>query len=103
MAGSEVPAALATGVCRLRHDRMEQGPTEPRAGCGASLLSSGGAGGRVLLSGLWCGADSYRDAVSLPDASGMSARHVQRSRARMLSTSALLLRFSRTESRSGAL
>ena len=43
---------LATGVCRLRHDRMEHGPTEPRAGRSTFLLSSGGAGGRVLLSGL---------------------------------------------------
>ena len=31
-------------VCRPRHDQMEQGPTEPRAGCGTFLLSSGGAG-----------------------------------------------------------
>ena len=42
---------LAASVCQLRHDQMEQSPTEPPAG----LLSSGGAG-RVLLSGLWCGA-----------------------------------------------
>ena len=42
---------LATSVCQLRHDRMEQGPTEPHAGRSTFLLSSGGAGGRVLLSG----------------------------------------------------
>ena len=35
----------ATSVCRLRHDRMEQGPTEPHAGRSTFLLSSGGAGG----------------------------------------------------------
>ena len=42
---------LATTICQLRHDRMEQGPTEPHAGRSTFLLSSGGAGGRVLLSG----------------------------------------------------
>ena len=36
---------LATSVCQLRHDQMEQGPTEPHAGRGTFLLSSGGAGG----------------------------------------------------------
>ena len=41
----EVRGRLATGVCRLRHDRMEQGPTEPHAGRSTFLLSSGGAGG----------------------------------------------------------
>ena len=39
------PTRLATSVCQLRHDRMEQGPTEPHAGRGTFLLSSGGAGG----------------------------------------------------------
>ena len=38
-------AVLATSVCRLRHDQMEQGPTEPHAGRSTLLLSSGGAGG----------------------------------------------------------
>ena len=50
---------LATSIRRLRHDQMEQGPTEPHAGRSTFLLSSGGAGGRVLLSGFWYGADSY--------------------------------------------
>ena len=50
---------FATSICQLRHDQMEQGPTEPRAGRSTFLLSSGGAWGRVLLSGLWYGADSY--------------------------------------------
>ena len=36
---------LATSVCQPRHDQMEQGPTEPHAGCSTFLLSSGGAGG----------------------------------------------------------
>ena len=36
---------LATSVCRLRRDQMEQGPTEPHAGRSTFLLSSGGAGG----------------------------------------------------------
>ena len=35
---------LATSVCQLRHDQMEQGPTEPHAGRSTFLLSSGGAG-----------------------------------------------------------
>ena len=35
----------ATSVCYLRHDPMEQGPTEPHAGRSTFLLSSGGAGG----------------------------------------------------------
>ena len=48
---------LATSVCGLRHDPMEQGPTEPDTGRGTFLLNSGGAAGRVLLSGLWYGAD----------------------------------------------
>ena len=51
---------------------MEQGPTEPHAGRSTFLLSSGGAGGWVLLSGLWYGADCYCESVCLPDASGMS-------------------------------
>ena len=42
--GREV-ARLATSVCQLRHDRMEQGPTEPHAGRRTFLLSSGGAKG----------------------------------------------------------
>ena len=50
---------LATSVCRLRHDRMEQGPTEPHAGRSTFLRSSGGAGGRVLLSGFSSEANSY--------------------------------------------
>ena len=42
----QVPMSrLATGVGHLRHDQMEQGPTEPHAGRGMFLLSSGGAGG----------------------------------------------------------
>ena len=36
---------FAPGVCRLRHDQMGQGPTEPHAGRSTFLLSSGGAGG----------------------------------------------------------
>ena len=36
---------LATSVRQLRHDQMEQGPTEPRTGRGMFLLSFGGAGG----------------------------------------------------------
>ena len=36
---------LAISVCPLRYDQMGQGPTEPHAGRGAFLLSSGGAGG----------------------------------------------------------
>ena len=43
--GGVVSPRLATSVCRLRHDRMEQGPTEPHAGRSTFLLSSGGAGG----------------------------------------------------------
>ena len=39
-------SGLATSVCRLRHDPVEQGPTEPHAGRSTFLLSSGGAGGR---------------------------------------------------------
>ena len=35
----------ATSVCRLRHDPMGQGPTEPHAGRSTFLLSCGGAGG----------------------------------------------------------
>ena len=37
---------LATSVCQLRHDQMEQGPTEQRTGRSTFVLSSGGAGGR---------------------------------------------------------
>ena len=36
---------LATSVSKLRHDQMEQGPTEPHAPRSMFLLSSGGAGG----------------------------------------------------------
>ena len=36
---------LATSIRQLRHDQMEQGPTEPHAGRSTCLLSSGGAGG----------------------------------------------------------
>ena len=39
------PPRLAAGVCQLRHDQMEQGPTEPHAGRSTFLLSSGAAGG----------------------------------------------------------
>ena len=39
-----VRARLANSVCQLRHDQMEQGPTEPHAGRSTFLLSSGGAG-----------------------------------------------------------
>uniref|UniRef100_A0A7S4FU95 Uncharacterized protein n=1 Tax=Eutreptiella gymnastica TaxID=73025 RepID=A0A7S4FU95_9EUGL len=38
------PIRLATSVCQLRHDQMEQGPTEPHAGR-STFLSPGGAGG----------------------------------------------------------
>ena len=41
----QVMPRLATSVYRLRHDPMEQGPTEPHAERGTFLLSSGGAGG----------------------------------------------------------
>jgi len=34
---------LATSVCRLRHNQMEQDPTEPHGGRSTFLLSSGGA------------------------------------------------------------
>ena len=50
---TRAPSRLATGVCLLRHDQMEQGPPEPQTGRSTFLLSSG----RVLLSGLWDGAD----------------------------------------------
>ena len=50
-------SSLAAGVCRLGHDRMGQGPTGPHAGRSTFLLSSGGARGRVLLSGCYYGAD----------------------------------------------
>ena len=46
-AQGRIRTRLATSVCRLRHDRMQQGPTEPHAGRGTFLLSSGGAGGGV--------------------------------------------------------
>ena len=39
-------ARLATSVCQLRHNQMEQGPTEPHTGRSTFLLSSGDAGGR---------------------------------------------------------
>ena len=55
------PTRLATGVRQLRHDQMGQGLTEPHAGRGTFLLSSGGAGGRVLLSGLWFGGGSRKN------------------------------------------
>ena len=57
----EVWARLATSVRQLRHDQMEQGPTEPHAGHSTFLPSSGGAGGRVLLSGLWFGGGSGKN------------------------------------------
>ena len=51
---------LATSVCQLRHDQMEEGPTEPHTGCGTFLLCFVvRGGGRVLLSGLWYGAGRY--------------------------------------------
>ena len=34
-----VKPRLATSVCQLRHDQMEQGPTEPQAGRSTFLLS----------------------------------------------------------------
>ena len=40
-----VRCRLATSVCWLRHDPMEQGPTEPHAGRSTFLLSSGSAEG----------------------------------------------------------
>ena len=40
-----VHSRLAPSVCRLRQERMGQGLTEPHAGRGTFLLSSGGAGG----------------------------------------------------------
>ena len=58
---------LAASTCQLRHDQMEQGPTEPHAGRSTFLLIFGGAGGRVLRSGLW-----YPEPFPLPDAIGMS-------------------------------
>ena len=39
------PTRFATSVRRLRHDPMEQGPTEPHTGRSTFLLSSGGVGG----------------------------------------------------------
>ena len=36
---------FATSIYQLRHDQMEQGPTEPHAGHSTFLLSSRGAGG----------------------------------------------------------
>ena len=42
---SEGYTRLATSVRQLRHDQMEQGPTEPQSGRSTFLLSSGGAGG----------------------------------------------------------
>ena len=42
---SWAPTRLATSVCQLRDDRLEQGPTEPHAGRSTFLLSSGGAEG----------------------------------------------------------
>ena len=50
---------LATSVCQPRHDAAERGPTEPHTGRSTFLLSSGGVGGRVLLSGRCYGAVSY--------------------------------------------
>ena len=41
----ENETTLATSVCKLRHHRMEQRPTEPHTGHSTFLLSSGGAGG----------------------------------------------------------
>ena len=43
--GEKARRRRAASVCRLRHDQMEQGPTEPHAGRSTFLLSSGGAGG----------------------------------------------------------
>ena len=43
--GVHLHSRLATSICQLRHDRMEQGPTESHAGRSTFLLSSGGAGG----------------------------------------------------------
>ena len=40
-----VVTRLATSICHLRHDQMQQGPTEPHAGRSTFLLSSGGAVG----------------------------------------------------------
>ena len=54
-----VTLRFATSVCPLSRDQMEQAPTEPHAGRSTFLLSSGGAGGRVLLRGLWYGADCH--------------------------------------------
>ena len=43
--GSGIQSRRVTSVRPLRHDRMGQGPTEPHAGRGTFLLSSGGAWG----------------------------------------------------------
>ena len=43
--GVAVSTSLATSTCQLRHDQMEQGPTEPHTGHSTFLLSSGGVGG----------------------------------------------------------
>ena len=57
--GQGIPNRLATSICQLRYERVEHGPTEPHAGRGTFLLSSGDAGvsitqwplipGRLLL------------------------------------------------------
>ena len=43
--GGRGQCRLTTSVCQLRHDQIEQGPTEPHTGRSTFLLSSGGAGG----------------------------------------------------------
>ena len=43
--GMRVGTRRATSVCRPRHVRMGQGPTEPHTGRSTFLPSSGGAGG----------------------------------------------------------
>ena len=58
-----VGTRLANGACQLRHDQMEQGPTEPHAGRSTFLLSSGGAGGRVLMSGYCFGSTPTENQV----------------------------------------
>ena len=50
---------LATSVCQLRHNQMEQGLTEPHAGRSTFLLSYGGAGGGYYSVAFCYGADRY--------------------------------------------
>ena len=40
-----LPIRFATGICQLRYEGVEHGPTEPNSGRGTFLLSSGDAGG----------------------------------------------------------